>query len=86
MLLAFLVGVIVGLLLSLYFVRKERFASQAIYINPGFGESLGEMIGTVPDYTSSIDDMSKNWNEGSFGKLVSLIEERKQIPTIKNLI
>lgn len=92
MIVPFLVGVIVGCLIALYVFRRERFAPRnpkEDKLDPGFGLKLGDMMKTpaIGDHLdTSIDQMASDWTEGSFGKLVSALEERERAPEIHNLV
>ena len=62
---------------------SECFSSEQD-VDPGFGVELGNYINAVPEM--SYDNSTfKNWNEGSFGKLVSDLEQSQTIPDIHNI-
>ncbi len=79
---------LLGYLIGSERAKKENFrrwivATSYQYLNPGFGTQLGALNQQVP--TVDMDRIGKNWNEGSFGELVSLLQDRPMIPAIKNL-
>jgi hypothetical protein len=79
----------IAIILSLFLVillitnQCEYFSSQSYdNINPGFGSQMSQLETANP---INYDTLSNNWNEGSFGKLVSYMENTSMFPSIKNL-
>ncbi len=79
-----------GFLAIAVFVVAILFATRVIKmqiadsVNPGWGVKLGDLMASdAPDV--NIDKVTSNWNDGSFGKLVSLLQGNQNAPAIKNL-
>lgn len=76
----------IAIILSLFLVvllilnQCEYFSYENI--NPGFGSQMSELERANP---INYNTLSNNWNEGSFGKLVSYMENTSMFPSIKNL-
>jgi hypothetical protein len=54
-------------------------------INPGFGDKMWKLESANTWDPSSLDTLSQHWTDGSFGNLVSYLEDRNDATAIKNL-
>ena len=81
--------VVIVLLLSLLLVTKivslRIHPSAYETLNPGWGVKLGNLMANdAPNV--DLDKAASRWTEGSFGKLVSLMQGNQNAPAIKNLV
>ena len=76
---------IVSILLVTKVVSLRIHPSAYETLNPGWGVKLGNlMTNDAPDI--DLDKATSRWTEGSFGKLVSLMQGNQNAPAIKNLV
>jgi hypothetical protein len=80
-----------ALLAITVFIVAILFATRVIKmqigydVNPGWGTQLGDLMAS-DSRDIDLDKVTKNWKEGSFGKLVSLMQGNQNAPAIKNLV
>ena len=79
------IALIVSLLLVTKVISLRIHPSAYETLNPGWGVKLGNlMTNDAPDI--DLDKATSRWTEGSFGKLVSLMQGNQNAPAIKNLV
>jgi hypothetical protein len=66
-------------------IPAYSYSSRITYqeANPGFGTQLGDLIEDVPDL--NYNTIGPRWTDASFGKLVSELQDRKDLPAIRNM-
>jgi hypothetical protein len=54
-------------------------------VDPGFGYHMWQLETPNKWNPSMMDSLSQNWDDGSFGQLVSYLEDRNDATAIKNM-
>ncbi len=63
---------------------KQQY-DQMSKVDPGFGLHMWQFESAPKWDPNTLDALSKQWQPGTFGQLVSYLEDRNMAPHIKNL-